>query len=94
MTRTSFGLQQRMLSSICSQQKRIISRHGILCLEQHKAGPDKPSTAHNLPVLPMIATEQAAFKAEDHLTALATLSDQDFYCKFHVEGDMQRDFRV
>ncbi|DBA88341.1 TPA: hypothetical protein ACH3X2_004843 [Trebouxia sp. C0005] len=45
-------------------------------------------------LLSRIATEQAAFKAEDHLTALATLSDQDFYCKFHVEGDMQRDFRV
>ncbi len=36
-----------------------------------------------------MASEQADFKAEEHLTALATLSDQDFSRKFHAEGDLQ-----
>jgi len=40
-------------------------------------------------LLSRIASEQADFKAEDHLTALATLSDQDFSRKFHAEGDWQ-----
>ena len=40
-------------------------------------------------LLSRIASEQAAFKAEDHLTALATLSDQDFSRKFLAEGDLQ-----
>ena len=40
-------------------------------------------------LLSSIASEQADFKAEDHLTALATLSDQDFSRKFHAEGDWQ-----
>ncbi|KAL0045806.1 hypothetical protein WJX82_005045 [Trebouxia sp. C0006] len=35
MTRTSCGLQQRMLSSTCTQQKRITDRLGILCFEHH-----------------------------------------------------------
>ena len=39
-------------------------------------------------LLSRIASEQAAFKAEDHLTALATLSDQDFSRKFLPEGDL------
>jgi len=40
-------------------------------------------------LLSRLASEQAAFKAEHHLTALATLSDQDFSCKFCAEGDFQ-----
>ncbi len=40
-------------------------------------------------LLSSIANQQAAFKAEDHLAALATLSDQDFSRKFHAEGDLQ-----
>ena len=40
-------------------------------------------------LLSRIASEQAAFKAEDHITALATLSDQDFSRKFFAEGDLQ-----
>ena len=36
-------------------------------------------------LLSNIADEQAAFKAEDHLTALATLSDQEFYQAFGAD---------
>ena len=35
-----------------------------------------------------IANEEAAFKAEDHLIALATLSDQDFAQAFRVDGEL------
>ncbi|DBA68939.1 TPA: hypothetical protein ACH3X2_013254 [Trebouxia sp. C0005] len=41
------------LSHASTQQKHMISRHGLLCFEQHQAAPGKPSTAHNLPVLPL-----------------------------------------
>jgi len=40
-------------------------------------------------LLSSIARKQADFKAEDHLAALATLSDQDFSRKFHAEGALQ-----
>jgi len=39
-------------------------------------------------LLSSIADEQAAFKAEDHLTALATLSDQDFAQAFQADGEL------
>ena len=35
-----------------------------------------------------IASEQAAFKAEDHLTALVTLSDQDFVQAFRADVEL------
>ncbi len=40
-------------------------------------------------LLSRIASEQADFKAEDHLTALATLSDQDFAQAFTADGELQ-----
>jgi len=39
-------------------------------------------------LLSRIASEQADFKAEDHLTALATLSDQDFAQAFRADGEL------
>jgi len=39
-------------------------------------------------LLSSIANEQAAFKAEDHLTALATLSDQDFAQAFQANSEV------
>ncbi len=39
-------------------------------------------------LLSSIANEQAAFKAEDHLTALATLSDQDFADLLTATGEL------
>ncbi len=39
-------------------------------------------------LLSSIASKQAAFKAEDHLTALATLSDQDFAEAFRADGEL------
>ena len=39
-------------------------------------------------LLSSIASEQADFKAEDHLTALATLSDQDFAQAFRADGEL------
>jgi len=39
-------------------------------------------------LLSSIANEQAAFKAEDHLTALATLSDQDFAQAFRGDSEL------
>ena len=39
-------------------------------------------------LLSSIASEQAAFKAEDHLTALATLSDHDFEQVFQANGEL------
>jgi len=45
-------------------------------------------------LLSSIANEQAAFKAEDHLTALATLPDQDFSRQFYAEGDLQCSARL
>ncbi len=39
-------------------------------------------------LLSSIAKEQAAFKAEDHLTALATMSDQDFAEAFRADGEL------
>ena len=39
-------------------------------------------------LLSSIANEQAAFKAEDHLTALATLSDHDFAQDFRADGEL------
>ena len=39
-------------------------------------------------LLSSIANQQAAFKAEDHLTALATLSDQDFAQAFRANGEV------
>jgi hypothetical protein len=41
-------------------------------------------------LLSRIASEQADFKAEDHLTALATLSDQDFAQAFRADGELDR----
>ncbi len=38
-------------------------------------------------VLSRLASEQAGFKAKDHLTALAVLSDQDFVQAFQAEGE-------
>ena len=38
-------------------------------------------------LLSRLASEQAAFKAEEHLTALATLSDQDFAQAFQANGE-------
>ncbi|KAL0045747.1 hypothetical protein WJX82_003369 [Trebouxia sp. C0006] len=96
MTRSSCGLQQKMLSSCCTKQKHAISRHGVLCFEHYKAAPHKPFRAQNLPVLPMCSklplsshrlccgnshlSHQQSCSAvrQDHLAALATLSDQDF----------------
>ncbi len=40
-------------------------------------------------LLSSITSEQAAFKAEDHLTALATLSDQDFAQAFRADGELE-----
>ena len=37
-----------------------------------------------------IASEQAAFKAEDHLIALANVSDHDFSQAFRADGMLQR----
>ncbi|KAL0043521.1 hypothetical protein WJX79_007328 [Trebouxia sp. C0005] len=42
LIRSSCGLQQRMLSHASTQQKHMISRHGLLCFEQHQAAPGKP----------------------------------------------------
>ena len=39
-------------------------------------------------LLSRIASEQADFKAEDHLTALATLSDQDFAEAFKADSEL------
>ena len=39
-------------------------------------------------VLSSIANKQADFKAEDHLAALATLSDQDFAQAFRADGEL------
>jgi len=39
-------------------------------------------------ILSSIANEQADFKAEDHLAALATLSDQEFAVSFEVGGKL------
>ncbi len=39
-------------------------------------------------LLSSIANEQAAFKADDHLTALVTLSDQDFAQTFRAHGEL------
>ncbi|KAL0043447.1 hypothetical protein WJX79_004917 [Trebouxia sp. C0005] len=50
MTRSSCGLQRRMLSSASTHQKHIISRHGTHCFEHHKAAPHKPFRAHDPPV--------------------------------------------
>ncbi len=36
------------------------------------------------------ASEQADFKAEDHLAALATLSDQDFADSFKADGKLHQ----
>ncbi|KAL0021202.1 hypothetical protein WJX77_012310 [Trebouxia sp. C0004] len=46
--------------------------------------PDRLASRWQL--LSTMANEQAAFKAEDHLTALAALSDQDFSRHFYAEG--------
>ena len=40
-------------------------------------------------LLSSIANQQAAFKAEDHLTALATLSDQDFAQAFRADSELR-----
>ncbi len=40
-------------------------------------------------LLSRIASEQADFKAEDHLAALAILSDQDFAQAFRADGELQ-----
>ena len=40
-------------------------------------------------LLSSIASEQADFKAEDHLTALATLSDQDFAQSLQAKGELE-----
>jgi len=48
--------------------------------------PDKLAPRWQL--LSIVAKEQAAFKVEDHLTALATLSDQDFAQAFMADGEL------
>jgi len=40
-------------------------------------------------LLSSIASERADFKAQDHLTALATLSDQDFAQVFRAFGELR-----
>ncbi len=48
--------------------------------------PDRLTPSWQL--LSSIANEQAAFKAEVHLTALVTLSDQDFAQTFRADGEL------
>ena len=72
-------LRQRIKLSV-----KTIAAHPNLLLTSL---PDRLAPRWQL--LSRIASEQATFKAEDHLTALATLSDQDFSRKFLAEGDLQ-----
>ncbi|DBB18381.1 TPA: hypothetical protein ACH3X3_000032 [Trebouxia sp. C0006] len=77
------------LSSYLNKSKAVFSKR----FNAPPAFPNKDLLLTSLPdrlaprwqLLSRIASEQADFKAEDHLTALATLSDQDFSRKFHAE---------
>ena len=60
----------------------VIAAHQDLLLS---CLPDKLAPRWQL--LSRLASEQAGFKAEDHLTALAILSDQEFVQAFQAEGE-------
>ncbi|KAL0043360.1 hypothetical protein WJX79_002594 [Trebouxia sp. C0005] len=76
------------LFSVSMTRLKMMSGRRLAARLLAKDSPQEPSRVHALSVLPMlaprwqllssIANVQTAFKAEDHLTALATLSDQDF----------------
>ncbi len=71
-------LRQHMKLSV-----EVIAAHQDLLLTSL---PDKLAPRWQL--LSRLASEQAAFKAEDHLTALSTLSDQDFAQAFRADGEL------
>ena len=71
-------LRQHMKLSV-----EIIDAHQDLLLTSL---PDRLALRWQL--LSSIASEQADFKAEDHLTALVTLSDQDFAQAFRADGEL------
>jgi len=74
------------------QRWEFLRQHMKLSIETIAAHQDLLLTSlpHRLaPRWQLLSSEQATFKAEDHLTALATLSDQDFSRKFYAEGDLQ-----
>ncbi len=70
-------LRQHMKLSV-----EVIAAHQDLLLS---CLPDKLAPRWQL--LSRLASEQAGFKAEDHLTALAILSDQEFVQAFQAEGE-------
>ncbi len=70
-------LRQHMKLSV-----EVIAAHQDLLLS---CLPDKLAPRWQL--LSRLAGEQAGFKAEDHLTALAILSDQEFVQAFQAEGE-------
>ncbi|KAA6421131.1 MAG: hypothetical protein FRX49_08830 [Trebouxia sp. A1-2] len=69
-------LRQHMKLSV-----EVIAAHQDLLLTSL---PDRLAPRWQL--LSRLANEQAAFKAEDHLTALANLSDEDFARAFRADG--------
>jgi len=71
-------LRQRMKLSV-----KTIAAHQDLLLASL---PDRLAPRWQL--LSRLASDQAAFKAEDHLTALATMSDQDFAQAFQASGEV------
>ncbi len=79
------------------QRWEFLRRHMKLSVETIAAHQDLLLTslpnrlAPRWQLLSSIANEQAAFKAEDHLTALATLSDQDFAQAFRADGELRHD---
>jgi len=79
------------------QRWEFLRRHMKLSVETIAAHQDLLLTslpdrlAPRWQLLSSIANEQAAFKAEDHLTALATLSDQDFAQALRADGELRHD---
>ena len=71
-------LRQRMKLSV----ETIVAHQDLLLTSL----PDRLAPRWQL--LSRLASKQAAFKAEDHLTALATLSDQDFAQAFQANGEV------
>ena len=77
------------------QRWEFLRRHMNLSVETIAAHQDLLLTslpdrlAPRWQLLSSIANEQIDFKAEDHLTALATLSDQDFAEAFRAHGELQ-----
>ena len=71
-------LRQHMKLSV-----EVIAAHQDLLLTSL---PDRLAPRWQL--LSRLANEQAAFKAEDHLTALANLSDEDFARAFRADGEL------